>query len=319
MAYLDEEQRRRARLRNIAQSVALVGGIGLITALSAYTLFGKAGLIWALVLVGVFSLIGPRVAPDAIMRMFKARAVDPGSRSDLVRLVHTLAARAGLKATPRLYIVPSQTMNAFAVGTPSRYSLGVTDGLLARLDGRELAGVLAHEITHVRNNDIWVMSLADVLSRFTRSMALFAFILLVFSVPNTIFTGAAIPWLAIALLYFAPTLSSLLQLALSRSREFDADLGGAALTGDPEGLALALTKLERYQGRLWEDIFMPGRRIPVPSVLRTHPQTQERVARLMALKKLETAAALFRGPWEHSPGFASFARQPRYHWTGFWF
>jgi len=315
MAHLDEEQRRRARLRNIA----LIGGIGIITALSAYTLFGQTGVVWALIFVGVFSLIGPRVAPDAIMRMFNARLIDPSRGADIARLVQALSQRAGLKTPPRLYVIPSQTMNAFAVGAPSRYSLGVTEGLLGRLDFRELAGVLAHEITHVRNNDIWVMSLADILSRFTRSMSFFAIFLFFLSVPTTLFTGAPVPWTAIALLYFAPTLSSLLQLALSRSREFDADLGGASLTGDPEGLALALSKLERYQGRLWEDIFMPGRRIPLPSVLRTHPRTSERIARLMSLKKPETAPLLFRGPWGRVAGFAPFPRQPRYHWNGFWF
>ena len=134
MGYLDEEQRRRARLRNIAQSFALVGGIGVITALSAYTLFGQTGVAWALVFVGVFSLIGPRVAPDAIMRMFNGRPIDPSRGADIVRLVQLLSERAGLKAAPRLYVVPSQTMNAFAVGTPSRYSLGVTEGLLRGLD-----------------------------------------------------------------------------------------------------------------------------------------------------------------------------------------
>lgn len=320
MAYLDEEQRRRARLRNIAQSFALVGGIGVITALSAYTLFGQTGVAWALIIVGVFSLIGPRVAPNAIMRMFNARPIDHSRGSEIVRLVQLLSQRAGLKAAPRLYVIPSQTMNAFAVGAPSSYSLGVTEGLLRRLDFRELAGVLAHEITHVRNNDIWVMSLADILSRFTRSMSFFAIFLFFLSVPATVFTGTPVPWTAIALLYFAPTLSSLLQLALSRSREFDADLGGASLTGDPEGLALALGKLERYQGRLWEDIFMPGRGIPIPSVLRTHPQTSERIARLMALKKPETAPLPFRNPWGHAAGISPFPPQPRYHWTtGFWF
>jgi heat shock protein HtpX len=320
MAYLDEEQRRRARLRNIAQSFALVGGIGIITALSAYTLFGETGVVWALAFVAVFSLIGPRVAPDAIMRMFNARPIDPSRGGEIVRLVQLLSQRAGLKAAPRLYVIPSQTMNAFAVGTPSRYSLGVTEGLLRRLDFRELAGVLAHEITHVRNNDIWVMSLADILSRFTRSMSFFAIFLFFLSVPATVFTGTPVPWVAIMLLYFAPTLSSLLQLALSRSREFDADLGGASLTGDPEGLALALGKLERYQGRLWENIFMPGRGIPIPSVLRTHPQTSDRIARLMALKKPETAPFLFRNPWGHVAGISPFPPQPRYHWiTGFWF
>jgi heat shock protein HtpX len=319
MAYLDEEQRRRARLRNIAQSFALVGGIGIITALSAYTLFGQAGVVWALIFVGVFSLIGPRIAPDAIMRMFNARPIAPYGGADIVRLAQALSQRAGLKTLPRLYLIPSQTMNAFAVGTPSRCSLGVTEGLLRRLEFRELAGVLAHEITHVRNNDIWVMSLADILSRFTRSMSLFAIFLFFLSVPATIFTGKPAPWLAIALLYFAPTLSSLLQLALSRSREFDADLGGASLTGDPEGLALALSKLERYQGRLWEDIFAPGRRIPLPSVLRTHPQTSERIARLMALRRPEAAPLPFGGPWGRVAGFNSFPSRPRYHWHGFWF
>ena len=319
MAYLDEDQQRRARLRNVRQSLVLVGGIGAITALSAYALFGQTGVVWALILVGAFSLIGPRVAPDTIMRMFKARPVDPAHGGDIMRLVQALSQRAGLKTPPRLYVIPSQTVNAFAVGTPSRYSLGITDGLLRRLEPRELAGVLAHEITHVRNNDIWVMSLADILSRFTRSMSFFAMVLFFLSVPTTFFTGTPMPWLAIALLYFAPTLSSLLQLALSRSREFDADLGGASLTGDPEGLAIALNKLERYQGRLWEDIFMPGRRIPLPSVLRTHPQTSERVARLMALRRPETAPALFRNPHAHVAGFAPFPRQPRYHWNGFWF
>ena len=95
MAYLDEEQHRHARLRNIAQSFALVGGIGIITALSAYTLFGQAGVVWALVIIGVFSLIGPRVAPDAIMRMFKARPIDAYTAArSCVSCRHFLSARA---------------------------------------------------------------------------------------------------------------------------------------------------------------------------------------------------------------------------------
>jgi heat shock protein HtpX len=82
---------------------------------------------------------------------------------------------------------------------------------------------------------------------------------------------------------------------------------------------LALGKLERYQGRLWEDIFMPGRRIPLPSVLRTHPQTSERIARLMALRKPERAPFPVQGDWSRTGGFASLPQSPRYHWTGLWF
>jgi heat shock protein HtpX len=316
MAYLDEEQQRRARARNLLQSVALVGGIGVITALSAYTLFGKEGIVWALIVLAFFAVAGPRVAPEAIMRMFNARPIDSSSGAGLIAIVRELSARAGLPEVPRVYLIPSATLNAFAIGTPERCVIGVTSGLLDRLDRRELAGVLGHEITHVRNNDIWVMSLADILSRLTRFMSLFAMLLFFLSVPAWLLTGKAVPWAAIALLYFAPALSSLLQLALSRSREYDADLGGATLTGDPQALASALGKLERYQGNFWEDFMMPGRRIPLPSVLRTHPQTSRRIARLMRLKPATPPLSYpAEGPW----GFASQARRPHFHWSGFWF
>ena len=96
--------------------------------------------------------------------------------------------------------------------------------------------------------------------------------------------GEQVPWLAVIVLMAAPTVGGLLQMALSRTREFDADLGAAILTGDPDGLASALAKLERAHGRIWETIFLPAGRIPDPSVLRSHPLTADRIARLKALK-----------------------------------
>jgi heat shock protein HtpX len=318
MPYLDESQRSRARLRNIVQSFTLIAGIGVITAVSAYTLLGRESMVWALILFAFFSLAGPRVAPDAIIRMFNAKPVDAANGAPLLAIVRTLAVRAHLPAVPRVYLIPSATLNAFAIGTPERCIIGVTAGLLDRLDGRELAGVLAHEITHVSNNDIWVMSLADILSRLTRLMSFFALFLFFMSVPAWLLMGTPVPWAAIGILYFAPSLSSLLQLALSRSREYDADLGGAALTGDPEGLASALSKLERYQGRFWEDFTLPGRRIPLPSVLRTHPQTSRRIARLRELAKPAAVPLEIPeqpGRWE----FPTSIPRPHFHWSGFWF
>jgi heat shock protein HtpX len=100
----------------------------------------------------------------------------------------------------------------------------------------------------------------------------------------------------VLVLIFAPTVGGMLQLALSRTREFDADLGAAMLTGDPDGLASALAKLERAQGRLWEGMMLPGGRIPDPSVLRTHPPTRERIARLMRLKAHPEEVAAEEGP-----------------------
>lgn len=319
MAYLDENQRRRARARNVSQSILLTVGIGAITALSAYIAFGSEGIVWAVVFICVFALVGPRIAPDAIMRMFNAKPIDPASGREIVELVRALSERAGLRAAPQLYVIPSPTLNAFAIGTPASYSIGITDGLLRRLNLKELGGVLAHEITHVRNNDIWVMSLADILSRLTRTMSFLAVLLFFLSIPAALMTDRAMPWGTIALLYFAPTLSSFLQLALSRAREYDADLGAAALTGDPEALVSALSKLERYQGRFWEDIFMPGRRIPAPSVLRTHPETSRRIARLMALQRPMGHAIQMPEAPARGFGLGSVPPHPRYHWTGFWF
>ena len=120
-------------------------------------------------------------------------------------------------------------------------------------------------------------------------------------------------------LYLAPTVSNLLQLALSRAREYDADLDAAQLTGDPAGLASALDKLERYQGRFWEDLLLPGRRIPDPSLLRSHPPTEERVRRLLALRPaapLPEAVRTLR--LAMPPHFQVVRRRPRLHWTGLW-
>ena len=128
------------------------------------------------------------------------------------------------------------------------------------------------------------MAMADVVSRMTGVMSLLGLLLAVVNLPAMIEGGASVPWATILLLLVAPSIGTGLQLALSRAREYEADLGAAALTGDPEGLALALRKLERIQGRMWEAALPQGARIPDPSILRSHPRTEERVARLRALQ-----------------------------------
>ncbi len=125
------------------------------------------------------------------------------------------------------------------------------------------------------------------------------------------------------LLYLAPTVGSLVQLALSRTREYDADLAAAELTGDPRGLVSALQKLERYYGRFWEDMRLPvpGRRIPQPSLLRSHPRTEDRVARLQDLadRSLLPQIEVAEEPMVSLVGVGPVAMRPRYRWTGVWF
>src|SRR6185437_15219755 len=129
--------------------------------------------------------------------------------------------------------------------------------------------------------------------------------------------------LALVLLYLSPTIGSLLQLALSRTREYDADFEGAQLTGDAAGLAAALAKLERHQGSFWEDMALPvpGRRIPQPSLLRSHPPTEERIARLEALERgaLPPPLHVREAPMVTMVGVGPASMRPRYRFPGVWF
>jgi heat shock protein HtpX len=182
---------------------------------------------------------------------------------------------------------------------------------------RQLTGILAHETSHIRSGDLKVMALADVLTRVTSTMAMVGLI----GIPALFGAGIEIPWLGILLLIFAPTLGGLLQLGLSRTREYDADLDGAALTGDPVGLASALETLERRQGHVWEGLF-PAGRVPNPSLLRTHPVTRDRVARLMALAgQAEPQIVVSTAKPVPGPSIVPPIRNPRIHWQrmGIWY
>jgi heat shock protein HtpX len=321
--FLDANTVRVHRSRNTLHSLLLVGGLGLLTGFSAWLIWGGMGIAITLVAIGVIYAFAPRVPPALIMRMYRARQIDPRGGGQLIQIIDVLADRAELPAMPRIYVIPSMTLNAFATGTPQNAAIGITEGLLRRLSLNEVAGVLAHEISHIRNNDLAVMSLADVMTRFTQMLAYLALFLAIFNLPAFLLGDAEISFWGLLLLYLAPTAGSLIQLALSRTREHDADLEGASLTGDPASLASALEKLERYQGRFWEDMMLPvpGRRIPQPSLLRSHPLTAERVARLRALENrpLLPQISVAQEPAQVETNSATTAMRPRYRWTGTWF
>ncbi len=282
---LNEAERRRHNLLNVLHTWILIGGSALLMAFIAWTVFGVTGLVWAGILMAVALWFAGRVSPQVVLRLYKARALSPGELPELHEVVRRLAHQADLPAVPRLYYVPSKIMNAFAVGTPADAAIAVTDGLVRTLSLRQLAGVLAHEMSHVRNGDLKVMALGDVLTRITSFMAQVGYLSLLISLPGMLAAGIKVPWLALAGLILAPLIGGLLQLALSRTREYDADLDAAAITGDPEALASALALLEKKQGRMWEGLVLPGGRIPGPSILRTHPRAEERIARLLNLRK----------------------------------
>jgi heat shock protein HtpX len=314
---LDLALRRGHDLRNALHTVILIGGSGLLLAVIAWTVLGWSGLVWA-ALLGAFGLWSMgRVSPKMVLGLYKARALRPDELPDVHHILRELAKQAELPSIPQLYYVPSKILNAFAVGTRQESAIAVTDGLMRAMTMRQLTGILAHETSHIRSGDLKVMALADVLTRITNSMAMLGLIV----IPVLFGTGMDIPWLGILLLIFAPTLGGLLQLALSRTREYDADLDGAALTGDPAGLASALETLERRQGRAWEGL-IPGGRVPSPSLLRTHPATRDRINRLGALAG-ETGHQITVGTKRPVPGpsIVPPIRNPRIHWhrMGIWY
>jgi len=283
---LDPLNKVRHKWRNRLHTVLLAGGSLLLLVACAYVFAGLAGIFWAALLGGLSLWMSARMSPDLILRLYKARRLEPEDFPEGHRILRLIAARADLPAPPDLYYVPSNLMNAFSVGTPQDSAIGVTDALIRRLTPRQFAGVIAHELSHIRNEDIKVMALADMVSRLTSVMSMVGLFTLFLNFPAILAGGGRVPWLGIALLWTAPTIGALLQLALSRAREYDADLDAAGLTGDPEGLASALVHLEKSQGRMWE-MMLPGGRVPQPSVLRSHPKTSERVRRLLSLKPPE--------------------------------
>jgi len=321
--HLDEATRIAHGQRNRAHTLILLAGIGSLLALPTWLIWGLPGLLVAAAMAGIASVGARGIPPETVMRMYRARLVQ-GDATPLGRITAELARRAELPAVPALYIVPSLTLNAFATGSRRRAAIAITEGLLRRLETREVAAVLAHEVSHIANNDTFVMGLADVVTRMTQAMSYAAAVLLAVNVAGLLFYGeASISWLAILILYLAPMLSSLLQLALSRTREYDADLEAAMLTGDPSWLASALGKLEQSNGTFWEDLTfpVPGRRIPAPSVLRSHPTTTDRIRRLTALdRRLASAPILVpAGPTMSLIGVGPSTLHPRYRFPGLWY
>jgi heat shock protein HtpX len=271
------------KLINLLHSVALIAAMALLLGTLGWLLFGPSGLTMIVAGIAVSLLFNPTFSPGLILRLYRAVPLSAAEAPRLMRMIEALAWRAGLEQPPRLYYIPSTTLNALTVGPHATAAIAITDGILRELSPRELNGVLAHEISHIRNNDIWVMGLADLFSRMTGAFCTLGQFLLLVNLPLLFFSDTGISWLAILLLLFAPAVSLLIQLALSRTREFDADLDGAALTGDPEGLATALAKIERRQRNLLEQLLFPGEALPESAWLRTHPPTPERIRRLREL------------------------------------
>jgi heat shock protein HtpX len=314
-------------LSNRIQSAILIFAMTCILALLGFLLGGPTGAVVAVGICLLAIVFGPVVSPQIVLRMYKAQPIPRQTSPQMFDLFAELIHRAGLQQAPTLYYIPSRTLNAFAVGSKEHASVAITDGLLRILNPREIAGVLAHEVSHIRHKDMWVLAIADTVSRIIGSLSQIGQIMLLLAVPHYLINGGYLLLALALLLMLSPLISNFLQLALSRSREFNADLGAVVLTRDAAGLASALAKLERITSGTGSPWIIPGSKSQtVPAVLRTHPPTDERIRRILAAgESLQgtTPALELEGPLEPrrlAPSDHARVRQgPGWHIAGLWY
>lgn len=297
------ERIQQQKWKNTLRTAALFAGmLGLVLALG-YLLMGTEGLIWAGFLGIIMLFMSTQIPTKYIMRMYRGRKLSEQEAPQLARIMRILADRAGLQSVPQLYYIPHRMLNAFATGDKKDPAIGVTHGLISQLSIRELTGVLAHEVSHISNNDFRLKGLVNIMGRITRIFSLFGQFFLIINLPLYLMGEQTIPWLAVILLIAAPYLSGLMITALSRTREREADIEAARITGDPNGLADALQKLNFLNnGGMLERM--------VPDKLSSHPKTKERVQRLREL------APKF-SPKIDFPETISFDH-PTQQWNGWW-
>ena len=271
---------RHHQVTNQIQSLLLIITMAGLLGLLGFVIGGMAGVKLAMMVAALGLAFTPAVPTPFAMARMGAQPMDPGQFPGLYTLLGHLARRAGLESMPVLYYLPSKQPNAFAMGNGRESGIGITRGLLSALNTREMAGILSHEITHIKNNDTQVMVMSAVFGRLIGMLSITGQVMLIICLPLMLAGMMEVNLMLLAVLAFAPWLSMFLFQALSRTREFEADLGSVTLLDDPEALAAALVKVEQWQ-RTTLRRFFPYIRRPDP-MLMSHPPTAERIRRLMA-------------------------------------
>ena len=278
---------------NLMKTAILMAAITALFMAVGHLIGGRAGMMLALLVALGMNFFSYWFSDKLVLKMYSAREVDAQSEPYFYGMVQELAQRAGLPM-PRVYLIDEDSPNAFATGrNPDNAAVAATTGILRVLNHRELRGVMAHELAHVKHRDILISTISATMAGAVSMLANFA-----------MFFGGRdgegrptnpIAGLLVALL--APLAASLIQMAISRAREFEADRGGAEISGDPRALASALEKIhayatgiplataERHPETAQMMIMNPLSGGGIKGLFSTHPSTEERVARLLAMSR----------------------------------
>ena len=277
---------------NLMKTAILMAAITALFMLLGQMLGGQTGMMLALVVALGMNFFSYWFSDKMVLKMYNAREVDETSAPQFVRMVRELADKAQLPM-PRVYIIDEAAPNAFATGrNPEHAAVAATTGIIRTLSERELRGVMAHELAHVKHRDILISTVSATMAGAISMLANF----------GMMFGGRdsegrpANPLVGLLVAILAPLAAGLIQMAISRAREFEADRGGAEISGDPQALASALQKIQRYaQGGVPMEaaerhpetaqmmIMNPLSGGGLRGLFSTHPSTEERVERLLAL------------------------------------
>ncbi|UCF66802.1 MAG: zinc metalloprotease HtpX [Acidobacteriota bacterium] len=277
-------------MANSVKTVGLLAALTALVVLAGQLLSGTRGAVIALVIAAVMNFGAYWFSDKLVLMRYRARQVQPGTRPRLEGIIDRLVARAGLPR-PKLFVIPEAQPNAFATGrNPRHAAVAVTQGLLELMDDEELEGVVAHELAHVKHRDILIGSIAATMAgavMVLASMARWGALLGGYERDRR--DGGLLGLLAVAIV--APLAATMVQLAVSRSREFAADEGAARMAGHPHGLARALRKLGQLSGRIPMEASPASAHMFIVSPLSareaftrffsTHPPLEERIRRLL--------------------------------------
>jgi heat shock protein HtpX len=273
---------------NGLKTALLLGALsGMLLMLGEY-MGGQQGLILAFAFAALMNLGSYWFSDKIVLRMYHAQEV--GSSHPLYQMTQRLAQKAGLPM-PKVYIIPDSSPNAFATGrNPQHAAVAATEGIMQALAPHELEGVIAHELAHVRHRDILISSVAATIAAAVMMVARMAMYAGMFAGGRDDREGGSNPIALVAMMIFAPMAAMMIQMAISRSREFAADAGAARITGNPHALADALRKIDAIAKRVPLDanpatahmfIVKPFAGQGLMSLFSTHPPTEARVKALL--------------------------------------
>lgn len=275
-------------MQNTVKTALLLGAMSALLMFLGESLGGAQGLVVGFLFAAVSNFASYWFSDRIVLSMYRAKQVGPESR--LYVVVERLAQRAGLPM-PKVYVIPDESPNAFATGrNPGHAAVAATEGILRLLSEDELEGVIAHELTHVKNRDILTSSVAATLAAAIMMVSRFA---MFFGGGRSDDREGRNPIALLATMILAPIAAMLIQSAISRSREFAADAGGAAIAGSPLGLVSALRKIEGGSRAIPMDanpatahmfIIKPFSLGGFGSLFSTHPPTEQRIAALMGAR-----------------------------------